>query len=42
MKHLSAVGRQILNYALFAMMLAKEFTFQIIEEALSKATDSMN
>ena len=42
MKHLSAVGRPILNSALFVMVLAKEFTFQIIEEALLTAIDSMN
>ena len=42
MKHLSAVGRPILNSALFVMVLAKEYTFQIIEEALLTAIDSMN
>ena len=42
MKHLSAVGRPKMNYALFVMVLAKEFTFQIIEEALSTVIDRMN
>ena len=28
-----------MKYALFVMVLAKEFTFQIIEEALSTAID---
>ena len=41
MKHLSATGRPILNSALFAIMLAKGLTFQIIEEALSTVIDSM-
>ena len=41
MKHLSAVGRPILNSALFVMMLVKGLTFQIMEEALSTAIDSM-
>ena len=40
MKHLSVVGRPI-NSVLLFMVLAKGFTFQIIEEALSTAIDSM-
>ena len=40
MKHLSVVGCKI-NSALLFMVLAKGFTFQIIEEALSTAIDSM-
>ena len=42
MKHLSAVGRPILNSALFVIVLAKNFTFQIIEEGLLTAIESMN
>ena len=41
MKHLSAVGRPILNSALFVIILAKGLSFQIIEEALSTVIDSM-
>ena len=40
MKHPIVVGRPI-NSALLFMVLAKGFTFQTIEEALSTATYSM-
>ena len=38
MKHLSAVSRPI-NSVLLVMVLAKGFTFQIVEEALSTAIE---
>ena len=40
MKHFSVVGRPI-NSAFLFIVLAKKFTFQIIEEALSTTIDSM-
>ena len=41
MKHLSAIGRPILNSALFVIMLAQGLSFQITEEALSTVISSI-